>query len=78
MAKSGKRERFREESEPLPDVDAYLFGDGLSFSDYCLSNGVISFKAHGQVYDLIIDHPGLADAAESRLRALGVGDDFEQ
>ncbi|NML06451.1 hypothetical protein [Sphingomonas sp. G-3-2-10] len=79
MAKAGKRERCREEAEPLPNVDDYLFGSGLSPSDYRLSEeGVISFKDKtGRVFDMLIDHPRLYAALKERLRALEVREDFE-
>lgn len=74
MPKLGKRERQRETSEPMPDVDAFLFGNGLTVSDYFISGGgLIGFNdANGREFDLLIDHSRLADAAFNRLKALGV------
>ncbi len=75
MPKLGKRERQREASEPMPDVDTFLFGNGLTVSDYFISrDGLIGFTdANGREFDLLIDHSRLADAALHRLKALGVG-----
>ncbi len=74
MAKVGKRERHRENSEPLRDVDAFLFANGLTVANYFISNeGLIGFRdASGRAFDLIIDHNSLALAALDRLRELGV------
>jgi hypothetical protein len=74
MSKSGKRERLRQASAEIPDVDTFLFGNGLSASDYFISDdGLIGFKDQsGREFDLIIDHPRIADAAVQRLKALGV------
>lgn len=78
MAKDGKRARWREASEPLPDVDEYLFGNGLSVSNYSLSpDGVVSFKDKaGREFDLLIDHPRLEAAIKERLEALGAQEAF--
>ena len=74
MAKSGKRQRWIEAQQPVPDVEQYLFGNGLSADDYRLSeDGVVSFIIDGKIYDLIIDHPNLDLAIQARLRTLGVG-----
>ncbi|QNO26272.1 hypothetical protein EEB18_016050 [Sphingopyxis sp. OPL5] len=78
MAKDGKRARWREAGEPLPDVDEYLFGNGLSVSDYSLSaEGVVSFKDKaGREFDLLIDHPRLEAAIKERLETLGAKEAF--
>jgi hypothetical protein len=74
MPKLGKRERQREASEPMPDVDTFLFGNGLTVSDYFISKeGLIGFTdANGREFDLLIDHSRLAEAAHQRLKTLGV------
>ncbi|MBS0411604.1 MAG: hypothetical protein JSR86_16930 [Proteobacteria bacterium] len=71
-----KRERHRIANEPIPDVDSYLFGHGLTLQDYALNaDGVVSFRGPGgRAFDLIIDQPQLAAAVCERLRALGVSD----
>lgn len=78
MAKRGKRGQWNEAGEELLDVDAFLFGAGLSASDYTLSaDGVIGFKdRNGREFDLIIDHPRLEAAALVKLKALGVSETF--
>jgi hypothetical protein len=78
MAKDGKRARWREASESLPDVDEYLFGNGMSVADYSLSSeGVVSFKDKaGREFDLLIDHPRLEAAIKDRLEALGAQEAF--
>ena len=75
MAKEGKRERYRASKEPLPisDLDAFLFDDGKTVADYCVSGGIISFKnEEGRWFDLHINHERLATALCERLKALGV------
>jgi len=78
MGKVGRRERCHEATESLPDINEYLFGGGLSASDYCMpEEGVISFRLeNGRVYDLLIDQPRLATAVRRRLQELGIGKHF--
>jgi len=54
------------------EIDAYLFGTGLTVGDYFMDGEIIGYKANGRVYDLHFNHEGLAAACRTRLIALGI------
>ncbi|ULU24946.1 hypothetical protein [Dyella terrae] len=54
------------------EIDAYLFGAGLTVDDYVMDGEVIGYRSNGRDYDLLMDHEGLAAACKARLIALGV------
>lgn len=59
--------------ESAQEIDAFLFGSGLTVDDYVMEDDVISYRsANGCEFDLLIDHEGLASACRARLIALGV------
>ncbi|GLQ89142.1 hypothetical protein [Dyella flagellata] len=54
------------------EIDAYLFGAGLTVDDYFMDGEIIGYKSNGRDYDLHFNHEGLAASCRARLIALAV------
>ncbi|WP_426319513.1 immunity protein Imm33 domain-containing protein [Pseudoduganella sp. R-43] len=66
-----------EHQTPLPNVDDYLFGRGLTLADYYIEQTPVSEMlcyrdANGRDFDLQINDAQLAAAVLTRLKGLGV------
>lgn len=60
-------------AESEQEIDAFLFGSGLTVDDYVMEGDVISYRStNGRDFDLLINHEGLAAAYRARLIELGV------
>jgi hypothetical protein len=55
------------------EIDAYLFGTGLTLDDYFMDGEVIGYKStNGREFHLLMDHEHFAAACRARLIELGV------
>jgi hypothetical protein len=67
-------EKEMDISYPEQEIDAFLFGNGLTVDDYFMDGEVIGYKsANGREFDLLMDHEFFAAACRARLIELGVG-----
>lgn len=60
-----------------PNIDEYLFGQGLTVADYYIEQTPVSEvvcyrNTSGREFDVHIDHAELAEAVLQRLKQLGV------
>ncbi|WP_152554541.1 hypothetical protein [Burkholderia sp. A1] len=53
--------------EKYPDVDAYLFGRGISIESYFVQGDVIGYVSNGRAFDLHIEDGAFHLACLSRL-----------
>lgn len=63
--------------ESLPNVDEYLFGNGMKLDDYYIQQTPVSEvvcyrNAEGRDFYLHINNPDLDEAVTRRLKELGV------